>query len=634
VVFQAVKSGQRIFNHYQSINEFSHHGVSSNNTSVRKLNKRKEESKDEALADDPKHQVRVWLRKRYFEFCSRLIELLYHEEPGLQLPALEALMQFEKSAAQSLAGGEGELPKFVNVFLPYVVAVLVHNRENREELWTEFKKKYLTVFDDVRLFLLKSVTLLIQTYDPKKTPEHGEYYGKKPYELKISKRIPYLTDKDDELKESIFEILISINMASKPEDLNNFLVQLNEDKDGDHKSKRENPKKRKREPTEDDMDSEDGFDEDFDMDIDDDEEPAPLVDPKLLDINAHKSAFSKTWLAFMSQKLDTKLHIQVLQALEKQILPFMLAPVTLYDYLSHCYQTGGVIGMLSLGGLFILLRKFNVEYPDFFPHLYSMITQATFFVKQRKRFFELTSLFLEGATLPLYMICAFLKRFSRLSLVASPQASLLMISMVYRILIKHPAAQVLLHRTHNYTLSENGNNEATSQAPLILTTRLDPLANDPYNMDETDPSKCRAIESSLWEMKLLANHAVPAVATLAQLLFGSPELKMISVNVGDFIDQSYQSLFDTEHKRKTKNAALNFQLPKRLFDKQLFSSYSLNPRESMVGFQDPQLVAQVGPTSTAVFQEKKKRKSFSELKDDRKKKKVQFGNKRPRFRMK
>ena len=37
------------------------------------------------------------------------------------------------------------------------------------------------------------------------------------------------------------------------------------------------------------------------------------------------------------------------------------------------------------------------------------------------------------------------------------------------------------------------------------------LEGDPYLEEEADPSKCRAAESSLWEVVALQNHVLPQV---------------------------------------------------------------------------------------------------------------------------
>lgn len=577
------------------------------------------------LSADPQYQVRVWLRKRYFEFGARLLELLYHEEVGLQLPALSALMDLERLAGQNSAGAP---PKFANAWMPWIVAIIAHSAGDSVELTAEFLEKFVKPHDDVRLYLFLTCASLLNAYNP----ESKTYFTtEKDEELKLPKRMPYLKS-ETEFHDSLFSLMIAPPMAAKAEDLNCFWVQPNNTATKNKKSA--NPKKRKRIE-----DLEDSDELDLDnialADSDEEEEAAPEVHRTLLDLSVHKAAFSKAWLALLGRKLEVKLHVRILNALERQVLPFMSAPVTLFDYLSHCFTSGGMLGILSLGGLFVLLRRYNVEYPDFFPRLYRLLEPSVFYIKHRKRFFELLSLFLEGANLPLYMLTAFLKRFSRLSLAVSPSISMLLLAIVYRVLIKHPATHVLLHRTHNYD-PKTDNEESPANAsvfPFMPGKRLNSLADDPYDMDQPDPSKCRAIESSLWEMKSLANHAVPAVATLAMLLFGGNELKMAHLSISDFTEESYQSMFEQEQKRKTKNASTNFQLPKYLFDKQTLASYNFLTKENLIGFQDSQLVQhESGPTSSAIYAEKKKRKSFAELKAERKKKE-QSRVKRPRFAM-
>lgn len=634
VVFQALKSGSRIFSHYLEKRDISYYGVKDGNgnfVSLKRGKKKVDAKQDKSLQADAQYTVRVALRKSYFIFSGRLLELLYHEEVGLQLPALKALMDFELLAGQS---DSDAAPKFANVWLPWIVAVIAHTYGESEELTTEFIDTYFKLYDDVRLFTFQACAGLISAYDP----ENKAYYNsEKNEDLILPKRMPYLK-KENDFNFGMFELMISAPMAGKKEDLNCFWVQPDTHDSGDDSGKTKstsNDKKRKR--------ADFGLDDSDDMDLDnigldsdgdDDGEAAPHVHRDLLDLNLHKAAFAKGWLALMARKLEPKLHIKILSALERQILPFMTAPVTLFDYLSHCFTAGGVMGVLSLGGLFVLLRRFNVEYPDFFPRLYRLLEPSLFYVKHRRRFFELLALFLEGANLPLYMQAAFIKRFSRISLAVSPSTSMLLIALVYRVLVKHPAAHVLLHRTHNYDPAFDAEEvPVNSIFPFMAGNRMKALEDDPYDMNEPEPSKCRALESSLWEMKTLANHAVPSVATLAQLLFGSNELKMTQLNVTDFAEESYQSLFEQEHKRKTKNGSVNFQLPKHLFDKQTFSAYNFRATENLVAYQDSQLVQhEGGVTSSAIYQEKKKRKSFSELKADRKKKEASR-TKRPRFAM-
>lgn len=59
---------------------------------------------------------------------------------------------------------------------------------------------------------------------------------------------------------------------------------------------------------------------------------------------------------------------------------------------------------------------------------------------------------------------------------------------------------------------------------VILVTQLEKIIleiavdADPFLMDEPDPLKSRALESSLWELDLLKNHVQPKVAAAAKFL--------------------------------------------------------------------------------------------------------------------
>lgn len=44
------------------------------------------------------------------------------------------------------------------------------------------------------------------------------------------------------------------------------------------------------------------------------------------------------------------------------------------------------------------------------------------------------------------------------------------------------------------------------------------MSVDPYIMEERDPLKSQAIESSLWELQTLQNHILPNIATAAKFI--------------------------------------------------------------------------------------------------------------------
>ena len=63
----------------------------------------------------------------------------------------------------------------------------------------------------------------------------------------------------------------------------------------------------------------------------------------------------------------------------------------------------------------------------------------------------------------------------------------LICNFIVNLMIKHPGLQILIHNTN-----VKKNNES-----------------DPFDFHEVNPSKAKAMESSLWEMKTLQIHILP-----------------------------------------------------------------------------------------------------------------------------
>jgi len=94
--------------------------------------------------------------------------------------------------------------------------------------------------------------------------------------------------------------------------------------------------------------------------------------------------------------------------------------------------------------------------------------------------------------------------------------------------------------------------------------------DDPYDADEKDPAKSRAIESCLWELNALEQHYHPAVSSMAKGC-GMEDSKTLYHDLDQFLVHTYKSLFDQErqrgnNKRKSK-IPLTFHKPKGLFAK-------------------------------------------------------------------
>ena len=54
-------------------------------------------------------------------------------------------------------------------------------------------------------------------------------------------------------------------------------------------------------------------------------------------------------------------------------MPQLVRPLMLTDFLIDSYNVGGSISLLALNGVFHLMDKYNLEYPDFYQVSYLKI---------------------------------------------------------------------------------------------------------------------------------------------------------------------------------------------------------------------------------------------------------------------
>lgn len=258
---------------------------------------------------------------------------------------------------------------------------------------------------------------------------------------------------------------------------------------------------------------------------------------------AHLQEFSACWLEFI-QGISThapELHRSILLIINERVIPYMTKPTLLSDYLTDSYNAGGLVSLLALNGLFTLMHKHNLDYPSFFPKLYSLLDDKILHCRYRKRFCRLLGIFMTSTHMPAYMVAAFVKRISRLSLNASPAVITWVIPFIYNLFKAHPAVRVLIHR------------------------QTEGLKNDPFNMNELDPSKCKAIESSIWEIHALSRHYWTGAVKQSRIF--TERLTKPLFKLDDHLDgPTYNSLIQEElTHRWTKVPPLNISISENLF---------------------------------------------------------------------
>ncbi|BFZ18181.1 hypothetical protein BsWGS_21220 [Bradybaena similaris] len=236
---------------------------------------------------------------------------------------------------------------------------------------------------------------------------------------------------------------------------------------------------------------------------------------------------------FLQHQMPARLYREVLTGISS-VMDKMSNPLRLADFLSESFNIGGAISLMSLHGLFLLMHRYNLDYPDFYSKLYSMFEPQVFSAKYRARFFYLADTFLTSTHLPAYLVAAFAKRLSRLCLHAPKSGSHIAVPFILNLISRHPACEVLLHRTEGPT----------------------ELGTDPFLADDTDLSRCRALDSCLWELQTLQHHYDPSLSHKAQKRhIGEHDLSLL-------LEITSNDMMASEAKKIKKDVPVTFEKPR------------------------------------------------------------------------
>lgn len=278
---------------------------------------------------------------------------------------------------------------------------------------------------------------------------------------------------------------------------------------------------------------------------------------KLLSVNAHKNRAQAAWLTVLRGDITPSQRKTLLRIMVHSIEPWFNRPELLMDFLTDSYNVGGATSLLALSGLFYLIQEKNLDYPQFYQKLYSLLDANLLHSKHRSRFFRLMNTFLASTHLPATLIASFIKRLARLALNAPPTAIVAMVPFMYNLLKSHPTCTLMLHRPVR---------DEAAKAALEAEGM-----NDPFDATEPDPTRSNALESSLWEIETLQSHYHPNVAAIARIL--AEQFTKQMYNLEDFLDYTYQGMLQAElgtGERPLKRIpVVEYQIPKRIFTDRL-----------------------------------------------------------------
>lgn len=205
--------------------------------------------------------------------------------------------------------------------------------------------------------------------------------------------------------------------------------------------------------------------------------------------------FDSVWMAVMNGAISDKLTLKMIPYITENVISKLRTPFKSADFFFKMFDKSDYHGILSLAAIFRLITEHNFEWPKFYDKVYSLVNPSLLYMSQKESILTLLDSFLSSSHIPTYIVGSFLKRLSRCLLLAPIDAQEPILGLIRNLLIRHPNCSELVHREIPATLYD-----------------------DPFDNEEMELSKTKAMESSLWEMKLLQCHWNQNVRKRAQFI--------------------------------------------------------------------------------------------------------------------
>lgn len=279
------------------------------------------------------------------------------------------------------------------------------------------------------------------------------------------------------------------------------------------------------------------------------------ANPSFRQLKSFRREFQKAWLAVLKLPLPKSSMNRALQFLPEHVLTSVPNALMFSDFFMEAYKDhgDGIAGVYALEGLFYLITHHGLEYPKFYMQLYRLVSPRVMHAKYRGRFLMLLSkCLIRNDLLPAHVVAAFCKRLCRSALSAPPSAGLFVLALVSNLLRKHSECHFLVQR----------NNETTTEM------------EDFFLAEAEDPAETQALRTSLWELVALERHYCPSIGPLAKSIGGKEEAQLPRHQIEEFLDHTYESLFEMERKNRNRKTPLAFVEPETvLTENDVFSNF-------------------------------------------------------------
>ncbi|XVF01638.1 hypothetical protein REPUB_Repub04eG0105500 [Reevesia pubescens] len=513
---------------------------------------------DDSAKEDPEFIYKTWLRSKFNEFITLLIDVLVSldTEEALREIVLDSFMEFVK------LGNGG---RFYSAIYHKLLRSIAHSAAPVDFLSELLASKYFK-YIDIRYFTFISMEKLAKTLDTKDIPDEKTVGGddesgsqsRESMELSIHKihyiisHIPPLEGSEGKFE---YEMWSGSGLSSKEERDRKELSKLQKAVDKELKTEKRN---------------------------------ADVLSPASI-AKKMKLKFTKAWISFLRLPIPVDIYKEVLATFHQTVIPHLSNPIILCDFLTRSYDIGGVVSVMALSSLFILMTQHGLEYPNFYEKLYALLAPSIFMAKHRAKFFQLLDSCLKSPLLPAYLAAAFAKKLSRLAVSVPPSGALVIIALIHNLLRRHPSINCLVHKEDgDDTTKVNSEGEDIVNKPDDSGSGAEISHKrsgvDHFNNGLSNPMKSNAMRSSLWEIDTLRHHYCPPVSRFVLSLENDLTVrsKTTEMDIKDFSSGSYATIFGDEIRRRVKQVPLAFYktTPTSLFSESEFCGWTFKYKES------------------------------------------------------
>lgn len=140
---------------------------------------------------------------------------------------------------------------------------------------------------------------------------------------------------------------------------------------------------------------------------------------------------NSTWSAFLSLPLAENIYKKAMEYLVTNMLPNISHSKIFLDLMTKSLHKGGLVGALSIKGIYLLSYHNQMSCLHPFKQLYTLLSSNNICSTSKEILFGLTAIFFRYSMVPDYSRQAFVNRLARMSISTSCERTLICLALIH-----------------------------------------------------------------------------------------------------------------------------------------------------------------------------------------------------------